>query len=158
MPSDTSPETLPTPWLASLWQQLKDNAIALLGLLIAIVGLTLNVKAIEIRELNSNYRTAAFQTLKDLTQLEDIVWELEYDGESPGKSPRTGWATVRLLTSLSILLPDEARPTALQLENVWSEKWEHLSPEEAGDADASDIIHAIEDHRAAVLNIVQSLN
>lgn len=96
----------------------------------ACVSFAYNAWRLEISEDNSTTRTAAFQVLLKLSELEQGMYSLHYDQQGSW-TPRHGWVAVSLVRDLSMLIDDDVRREAEALHQIWSEQWEQLDQDEA---------------------------
>lgn len=63
---------------------------AIFSLIFSLLGFSYNAWRMEVSEDNSNIREAAFEVLKELGELEQIVYALHYDHDQTSGSPRKG--------------------------------------------------------------------
>src|SRR5438874_10732213 len=101
--------------MTSLRQQLRDNAVALISLLVALGSLAYNTWRNERTEHNRNVRTAAFELLTRLAELERVVFLAQYDRDVAGGNPRTGWTYVLVIRDLSAVVPPPVPAQAAEL-------------------------------------------
>ena len=140
---------------ASLEKRMKVyQATALFSVLFALMGFTYNVWRMEVTERNSNVREAAFETLLQLAELEQLVFAANYDQDPEGGNPRVGWVKVGLINDLSRSCSPEVAEAAVQLKSVWGRHWEPL-PRERESANA--IVEAIDATRAQVQTVLTTL-
>ena len=93
--------------MSSIRQQLRNNAVALISLTVAISSLAYNTWRNERTEHNRNVRTAAFELLMRAGDLERVTFLAQYDRDRSGGSPRTGWTDVIAIRDLAGLVPGE---------------------------------------------------
>lgn len=77
--------------------QLKQHAIALISLAIAIIALLYTGWREERTEKNRTIRVAAFEVLKNLGELQVVVNESFYQKEGAKMDPMLGWGHVALI-------------------------------------------------------------
>lgn len=65
--------------------------VSILSLVFAMTGFSYNAWRLEVTEENSNIRTASFQVLIELAELEQIVYASHYDKDDIKGNPRDGW-------------------------------------------------------------------
>jgi sensor domain CHASE-containing protein len=112
-------------------KQIKNYQVAVIAsLLFALLGFSYNVWRMEITEENANTRTACFELLLVLSELEQLVYSAHYDKNTAEGSPRKGWVKVGLTVNLSVLTTTEVKQSALQLKEVWSTHWQSIDNEE----------------------------
>jgi hypothetical protein len=112
--------------VTSIRQQLRNNAVALISLVVAISSLAYNTWRNERTEHNRNVRTAAFEVLMRAGDLERVTFLAQYDRDRNGGSPRAGWTDVLAIRDLSALVPGSVPAQAAELLKVWGENWEGL--------------------------------
>lgn len=100
---------------------------AVFGVFFSLIGFSYNAWRMEVTELNSNVRTAAFEALTNLAELEQIVYAAHYDQNSVEGSPRKGWVKVGLIVDLSHLIGPEVEARAVRLRGYWGEYWSEVS-------------------------------
>ena len=141
--------------MSSLRQQLRDNAVALISLIVALGSLAYNTWRNERTEHNRNIRTAAFELLTKLAELERVVFLAQYDRDVAGGNPRTGWTYVLVIRDLSAVVPAPVPAQAAQLQKVWSGDWEGLGKDD--EAAVNRIDDAVAKLRDATLGTLRSL-
>ena len=87
--------------MATVRQQIRSNAVALISLAVALSSLGYNTWRNERTEHNRNIRTATFEILTKLAELERVVFLAQYDHDAASGSPRTGWTYVLVIRDLS---------------------------------------------------------
>ena len=101
------------------------------SLIFSLLGFSYNAWRMEVTEDNSNVREAAFEVLKELGELEQLVYVLHYDHDQENGNPRRGWVKVGLIHDLSMLVSVHAETSAMQLKQTWSTQWAHLETDQA---------------------------
>ena len=128
---------------------------ALLSLVIAVVGFSYNAWRLEVSEENSNIRTASFEVLANLAELEQIIYAAHYDKNTQEGSPRKAWVKVGLIVDLSTLISQSVEKQSLQLKEVWSTNWERIST----DQDATNnVIEEIDLVRKEIKHVMSGLD
>lgn len=147
--------------VTSIRLQLRDNAVALISLAVAISSLGYNTWRNERTEHNRNVRAAAFEVLMRAADLERVTFLAQYDRDHSGGSPRTGWTDVVAIHELSALVPGPVPARADELQQVWHDNWEDLGKENPG-ADGKTAVDRIDDAigrlRTAALATLRSLH
>lgn len=116
----------------SIKHQIKDNAIALISIVIAITSLSYNSWRNELTEDNRNQRFAAFEIILKINQLQQVVFSNHYDQDIEHKgNPRLGWTYVLTIQDLAMVLPEPLQNEAKTLVAVWSANWQELHLHEA---------------------------
>src|SRR5579862_9289266 len=135
--------------MSSFRQQLRANSVALISLAIALTSLTYNTWRNERTEHNRNVRTATFELLMKIADLQRVVYLAQYDRDQRGGSPRNGWTDVLAIVDLSKLAPAPLPARAEQMRAVWRDNWEGLGQQDERALERIDA--AIESLRAASL-------
>lgn len=125
------------------------------SLLFSLMGFSYNVWRMEVTEHNSNVRTACFEMLLELAQLEQLVYAAHYDSDPLLGNPRVGWVKVGLIEDLSSLTNESVKTEAVTLKQVWSEEWQSIA--ELEDSSMA-IVENIDDVRAEIKQLLVSLN
>ncbi|WP_114326653.1 hypothetical protein [Candidatus Colwellia aromaticivorans] len=112
-------------------KQIRNYQVAVIAsLLFALLGFSYNVWRMEITEENANTRTACFELLLVLSELEQLVYSAHYDKNTIEGSPRKGWVKVGLTVDLSVLTTKKVKHSTLKLKEVWSTHWESIDNDE----------------------------
>ncbi|WP_076538968.1 hypothetical protein [Shewanella sp. UCD-KL21] len=125
------------------------------SLLFSLLGFSYNVWRMEITEHNSNVRTACFEMLLELAQLEQLVYAAHYDKDTTLGNPRVGWVKVGLIRDLSALTNEQVQVEAQNLALVWSGQWQNMVEVEAS---SMAITANIDQVRAEIKRLLVSLN
>ena len=104
--------------------------MSIASLLLAVVGFSYNTWRLEVTEDNNNIRTAAFEVLQNLSELEQVIFSAYYDNDTVEGSPRKGWVKVGLINDLSTLISPEVEKDTMILKQYWSENWSKMSQEQ----------------------------
>jgi hypothetical protein len=136
-------------------EQLRNNAVALTSLVIALASLGYNTWRNERTEHNRNIRAAAFEILTKLAEFERVVFLAHYDRDKANGNPRTGWTYIIVINDLAQVVPGTVPPRAAALRDTWRVNWEELGKD--GDAAIDRIDHDITDLRVATLDTLRSL-
>jgi hypothetical protein len=141
--------------MITLRQQLRNNAVALISLLVALSSLGYNTWRNERTEHNRNIRTATFEILTKLAEFERVVFLAHYDRDEHNGNPRIGWTYVIVIDDLSSVVAGAVGPRAGELRKVWAGNWEHLQDD--NDTAVDRIDDAIGNLRTAALDTLHSL-
>ena len=141
--------------MSTLRQQLRDNAVALISLVVALTALAYNTWRNERTEYNRNVRTATFELLTKLADLERVVFLAQYDRDASGGNPRTGWTYVLVIRDLATVVPAPVPAKAARLQETWGANWQGLGKED--ETAVSQIDDAIVSLREASLSTLKSL-
>lgn len=140
----------------NLENKLKTYYItAILGVVFAVVGFSYNAWRLEATEDNNNIRTASFEVLKELAELEQLIYSGFYDRNLSEGNPRKGWVKVGLILDLSSLISDSVNRQAKELQNTWSEHWNRFSSEQTS---TDRLISDIEHIRSEIKLVLKTLN
>jgi hypothetical protein len=131
------------------------QATALFSVLFALVGFSYNVWRLEITEENNNVRAAAFESLLQLAELEQLVYAAHYDQDEEAGNPRVGWVKVGLIKDLSLICSTPIQEAASSLRDTWKDNWQAM-PQQRSAADA--IVNAIDDSRRALQSALADLD
>jgi hypothetical protein len=142
--------------MSTFRQQLRENAVALISLVIALSSLGYNTWRNERTEHNRNIRTATFEVLTKLAELQRVVFLAQYDRDMSAGSPRTGWTYVLVIRDLAGVTPAPIPERAAQLQKVWGENWEGLGTDD--ETAVNRIDDAISRLREASLATLKSLH
>jgi len=130
------------------------QATVIFSVLFALIGFSYNVWRMEASEENNNIRTACFETLINLSSLEQLIYSAHYDKDQKEGNPRKGWVTVGLIVDLSALTNNAVKEESATLKEVWSSHWDTM----ATSKDSVDIIVAsIDSVRAEIKILLNSL-
>ncbi len=140
--------------LKSFNAQLKQNMVAIISLVLAILSLSYNTWRNELTEHNRNIRQAGFEMLMTLGEVHQIVFFLHYDKDEVRGNPRLGWAKVLLVADLAAIMPDSVSASAESLTATWGVDWPALGKDELA---AQRVSHAVDAVRKATLNELASL-
>ncbi|WP_051202085.1 hypothetical protein [Ferrimonas senticii] len=129
-------------------QKLRWNALtALVSLLFALIGFSYNAWRLEASEANSTVRTAAFEVLLQLSELEQNIFAAHYDQDRLRGNPRDGWVKVGLIDDLSGLIDGEVAQHSQLLRQQWQVGWQRLPDDRAI---AEQLLTQIDATRAAI--------
>lgn len=103
---------------------------AVLSLLFAVIGFSYNAWRMEVSESNNNIRTASFEVLQELSDLERVIFAAHYDKDQIKGNPREGWIKVGLISDLSVLIGSEVEQKSNKLKSTWSQSWQRLPEHE----------------------------
>ena len=135
-------------------QQLQRHFVAILSLVIAIIALGYTTWREEATEQNRNTRTAAFEVLKNLGELQVIVNLAAYPQPNFPFNPLVGWGHVAIISDMGSLLPEPIPKLTEELVKMWGDNWQKLQANEA----AQDTVTAeIDTNRKAVLEVIHKL-
>lgn len=139
----------------SILEQIRRNLVAIISLTVALSGLGYNTWRNEQSEFNDNIRTAGFEVLLEIGELQRVVFYSHYDNDPLLGNPRAGWAHVLTIHDLSQVMPEPIPEQADHLKKAWTQHWEALGHSEQS---ISAINDAIDDYRQVVLETLRSLS
>ena len=128
---------------------------AVLSLVFAVIGFSYNAWRLEVTEDNSNVRTASFEVLTNLAELELIIYAAHYDKDKFEGSPRKGWVKIGLIVDLSVLISRSVEGQSLKLRDVWSKSWERMTNDRKA---TNRLIEEVDLVRNEIKLILSSLN
>lgn len=124
------------------------------SILFALIGFSYNVWRMEVSEENNNIRTASFELLLELAELEQLIYSAHYDGDSKAGNPRIGWVKVGLISDLSTLTSPDVVQGANTLRGVWTQGWERLPTDRSV---ADQLVAHIDAVRGEIKSLLRSL-
>ncbi|VAW72797.1 hypothetical protein MNBD_GAMMA15-740 [hydrothermal vent metagenome] len=128
---------------------------AILGVVFAVAGFGYNTWRLELSEDNNNVRTASFEVLTKLAELEQVIYAAHYDKDVVLGSPRKGWVMVGLIADLSSLISKPVEIQSLELKKVWSENWENMADDQAA---TEQLVEQIERVRKGIKTALTTLS
>jgi len=137
-----------------LWSQLRANIVAISSMAVALTGLAYNTYRNEKTEINHTVRAAAFETLKNLGEVQIIADYAHFKKDRLRGDTRLGWGRVTLIHDLAQVLPAPGPADADALRTAWRENVEQL--EESNDAMIR-ITDEIQRMRLTTLDILNKL-
>jgi sensor domain CHASE-containing protein len=136
-------------------KQIRNYQVAVVAsLLFALLGFSYNVWRMEVSEQNTNTRTACFELLLVLSELEQLVYSAHYDQNTVEGSPRKGWVKVGLTEDLSVLTTKKVKQSLVQLKDTWISHWESIAIDEDS---VKVIVFSIDNSRAEIKMLLQDL-
>ena len=128
---------------------------SIITILFTLVGFSYNVYRLEQSEINSNIRTSSFEMLKELANLEQIVYASHYEKDDKAGNPRTGWVKVGIITDLSLICFQEKNMQTEVLYDTWKNNWQEMK----SNADsANKIVASIDSVRVKIREVLKNLN
>jgi hypothetical protein len=125
---------------------------ALFSVVFAVVGFSYNAWRLEVSEDNSNIRTASFEVLKQLAELEQIIFTRHYDRDIQKGNPRIGWVKVGLVLDLSMLISPKVNLKAENLREDWKNNWALIAFEQGAVDTLSNSIDLVRNEIKIVLS------
>lgn len=118
---------------ATIKEQLRRNTVALISLVVAVTSLGYNTWRNEASEYNRNQRLVSIEVVRNLGQLQQVVFHRHYDMDATDKgNARTGWAIVLTIRDLATVLEEPLPDAAENLRSVWDDDWQRLGSDQAG--------------------------
>ncbi len=118
---------------------------AIFSILISLASFAYNTWRLEVSEKNSTIRTASFELIKNLSELEQLLYALHYDKDIKEGSPRKAWIKVGLIKELSPLVDVHVKKASDNLHDIYSENWSHVKEDENATLIIVDAIDKIRD-------------
>lgn len=135
----------------SVLRQLKNNAVAIASIFIALAGFAYTTWRDETSEANRNFRVAAFESLKQLNELQLITNAAHYKMDRMQGDPILGWSRVVMFDDLAVLLPPPAVNDAAKLHATWESNWQGLGHDQDHADMITDAISQSREHIAETL-------
>ncbi|BAJ01243.1 hypothetical protein [Shewanella violacea] len=120
---------------------------AVFSMVFALVGFSYNVWRMEVSEYNSTMRSASFELLLQLSELEGIIYAAYYDNDPLAGNPRKGWIKVNLIADLSMITEAQLQQATQQLKQAWQLHWDSIDDDETS---VNEVIARIDDTREQV--------
>jgi len=156
--------------MATIRQQIHNNAVALISLFIAVSSLGYNTWRNETTEAQRNVRHAAFTVLEKLGEMQEVVDARYYymtgkDDEAAESDLRLrGYGSAAMTRDLMNLMPGSASEAGTALHETWLGQYGTLTDidengrhTEAAKSAERELTAAIETTRRAVLEVLKSL-
>ena len=157
--------------MATIRQQFRNNAVALISLFIAVTSLAYNTWRNETTEEQRNLRHAAFTVLEHLGQVQEVADARYYylargDEIAPeGELRLQGWGSVIMIRDLMNLMPQPTPRAGKKLFEAWREHFGALDDVDssgrhtaAADEAQKKVHAAIEEARTAVIEMIRALD
>ncbi|MEM7281589.1 MAG: hypothetical protein AAF438_08170 [Pseudomonadota bacterium] len=143
----------------SVWEQIRSNAVALISLTVALVGLAYNTWRNEKTEANRNVREAAFLLMEEIVEFQSVVLFTRFadggDEEATEGDYRRGWVHVIAIKDLSYNMPEEVQDATQQL----SLEWENNVDSYADDDESYEKLDgAIDNAKQEILEAIMELD
>ena len=129
-------------------KSIKQNAVALISLVVAVTALGSSHWRDEVTDQNRNIRQASFEILKELSSLQLIIDYAHYDKDEQKGNPITGWGHIGLINDLSTIIPEPTPSRVAKLNEVWQNEWQKVRDDVESNQKISE---EIKKTRAAVL-------
>ena len=141
---------------SSIIKQLQRNTVALISLVVAVTSLGYNTWRNEASEYNRNQRLVSIEVLRNLGQLQQVIFHRHYDMDETDKgNARTGWAIVLTIRDLATVMEEPLPAAAENLRLVWDEDWQGLGSDQPG---FDRIMAEIDALRSAVRALLHNLD
>jgi len=103
---------------------------SIFSMVVAVIGFSYNAWRMELTEDNNNIRTASFEVLTELSELEQIIYAAHYDKDMQEGNPRKAWVKVGLIVDLSGLISQQVENEADHLKTLWTNSWQLVKDDE----------------------------
>jgi hypothetical protein len=127
---------------SSIRQQLRNHAVALVSMAVAVSTLLYSAWRHEVTEDQRTVRQAGFEILHALGELQTISDHAHYTGDAQQGNPVSGWGRVLAIRDLTALMPPPATTCGTQLLAVWEAESPGLKDDTASNERISDAISA----------------
>ena len=155
----------------TLLRQIRENAVALISLLTAVIALSYNTWRNETSESQRNIRQASFRVLESLGELQEVAdyryYYFPYENNQLGEGELRlrGYGSVTMVRDLMNLMPPPAPAASDELFRLWNEHVNALAEltgegqhtEDAKTAE-KELAVAIKQAREAVTQVLQKLD
>jgi hypothetical protein len=125
--------------------QVQRNLLAIISLVVALSALGYNTYRNELTETNRNVRSAGFEMLQELSELQLIADYAHYDKDTTQGNPITGWGRLLYMRDMSLLMSAEVVSGTELLTEVWGREWSTLHEEEVSNQRITEAINALRD-------------
>lgn len=133
----------PTVTANPVYQQVRDNLVAITSLVVALSALGYNTWRNERTERNRNVRVAGIELLGEIGSLQQTIFYAHYaEGDARG-DPRMGWVDVLTISDLATIMPAEVSREAAELRKTWEANADTLVEDEASFRRIDDAIDAL---------------
>ena len=139
-----------------LSEQLKQNSLSIISLFVAFSALGYNTWRNEESEFNRNIRTAGFEIIMHVGELQKIAYLSHFEKDKYQGSPRGGWTEVLLIKDLSHLMSNDTLEKSDQLVTTWGENWQKLGKD--NEFSVAEIDGALHELRTTVLANMKQLD
>lgn len=124
---------------------IQQNLLSIISLLFALTSLSYNTWRNESSARNENLREAGFRVLTELAELQVLTDHITYGGEASKGDVIKGWAKVRFICDLSVIVTPELELVAKNLLVNWAENVGALEHEEPANKFISASIQTVRD-------------
>ena len=155
----------------TLLQQVRQNSVALISLMTAVIALSYNTWRNETTESQRNIRQASFRVLESLGELQEVAdyryyyFSYENNQNGEGELRLRGYGSVTMVRDLMNLMPDPAPLASDELFRLWNENVNALAElnkqgQHTGEAKTAEkeLAIAIEHAREAVIQVLIGLD
>lgn len=152
--------------MATIREQIRSNAVALISLTVALLSLGYNTWRNETTEAQRNVRHASFSVLENLGELQEIVNYQFYFLRNEADQMREdelrveGYGHALLIRDLMNLMPTPAPESGQALLALWNQQVDELSSQatkEMATQAEKELSAAIEHSRNAIVAVLKSL-
>lgn len=154
----------------SIRSQIRNHAVALISIAIALSALAYNTWRNETTEEQRNIRFAAFRVLEDLGEVQEVVdsryYYLAFGGEiaAEGELRIRGFGSVAMIRDLMGLMPPPGPEAGRELHELWVTHFSALDKldvsghhSQAAKEAEKELTLAVNRARAAVLKVIRNL-
>jgi hypothetical protein len=129
----------------TLTMHIQRNMLSIISLVVALSALGYNTYRNELTETNRNIRSAGFEMLHELAELQLIADYAHYDKDATRGNPITGWGRLLYMRDLSFLMSAAVVSETGLLTEVWGSEWNALHEDEASNKRITEAINAVRD-------------
>lgn len=135
----------------AVWRQLRANVVAIVSVLVALGGFTYSTWRNERTEANRNTRTAAFEVLKTLGELQLVVDYTYYRKDPARGDAAMGWRRVQCIKDLAQIVPSPGPEDAERLLQTWRTNVGALETDKQSAAKISNEIYTTRQDMVAII-------
>mgnify|MGYP001819084115 CR=1 FL=1 len=138
--------------------QVRRNFVAIVSLAVAVTSLGYNTWRNESSEFNRNQRLISIEVLKNLGELQQVVYHRHWDMDTMDEgNPLTGWAIILTTHDLANVLEAPLPESAERLRATWNQHYKNLGSGK-DDEHIKSIVEAINQVRVDVHALLDGLD
>ncbi len=136
-------------------EQLRQNAVALISLVVAITSLAYNTYRNELTEANRTVRQAGFEMIAELSELQQVMLFARYHQNDNRGDITVGWTHVLALRDISLAMPKEIKRLSNHLYKIWQENNADIAASNPAAYEAID--KEIDQLKVEILDVITAL-
>lgn len=135
--------------------QVKQNAVAIISLVVALSSLAYNTWRNEASEANKTTRDAGFFMMQELSELQEIVLYARFDQNDQRGDIKSAWSHVLAIKDVSYAMPEGVQHQAQNLIKVWQENAGNLQSDKG--IAYQQVDQSIDEMKLQIITTIQSL-